>query len=54
MVYVTDSLHLAPEGKLISQRWVDLLSPAKEMDAEQIISEVVERAGLEVTHRESA
>lgn len=53
MVYVTDSLHLSPEGKLISQRWVDLVSPAREMDAEQIVSEVVERAGLEVRHHES-
>ena len=52
MIYVTDSLRLSPEGKMISQRWVDLVTPAREVDAERIISDVVSRAGLEVTRHE--
>lgn len=54
MVYVTDSLHLSPEGKLIARRWADLVAPGEDVDAESIISDVVARAGLEVITHEPA
>ena len=47
-VYVTDSLKLSGEGKYISERFHDLMHPPEEIDAEAIIDDVIERAGLEV------
>lgn len=54
-IYVTDSLRLKAEGKYISKRWWAIVHPAQEdADPEAIISDIIERAGLEVTHNESS
>ena len=48
-MYVTESARLQGEGKYIGKSWYDLAHGATEdMDAEQIISDVVERAGIRV------
>ena len=52
-IYVTDSLQLSAEGKYISKRWWSMVDPhKKEMDADRVISDIVNRAGLEVLHSE--
>lgn len=48
-MYVTESARLQGEGKYIGKSWYDLTHGTREdMDAEQIISDVVERAGIKV------
>ena len=45
-VYVTDSLKLSGEHKYIERRWYDLVKPQPEMDADEIATDVIKRAGL--------
>ena len=51
---MTDSVRYQAEGKYISKRWWDMVNPARieEVDAEELISEVVQRAGLKVVQHE--
>lgn len=54
-IYVTDSLMLSAEGKYISKRWWSMVDTNREeIDAEHVISDIVNRAGLEVIRNESA
>lgn len=53
-IYITDSIRLKAEGKYISKRWWSLFAPGRDIDAEAVISDIIERAGLEVIHDESA
>lgn len=55
-VYVTDSLQLLGENKHLARRWYDSVRPKKveTMDAMEIVSEVMEKAGLVVRTHESA
>lgn len=54
--YVTDSIRLQAEQKYIPQRWIDMVSPhsEKEIDPNEIVKKLVEKAGLVVKHNESA
>ena len=48
-MYVTESARLQGEGKYIGKSWYDLThETGEDMNAEQIISDVVERAGIKV------
>lgn len=47
-MYVTESLRLQGEGKYLGERYVDLIHPTEDYDAEEIIEGVIARAGLEV------
>lgn len=52
---MTDTLKLSAEGKYISKRWWSIVNADREeIDAEHIISDIVNRAGLEVIKDESA
>ena len=50
-VYMTDSIKYRAENKSLNKRWCDLVHPQKveEIDADAIILDVIDRAGLEVT-----
>lgn len=46
---------LSAEGKYISKRWWSMVDTnQEEIDAEHVISDIVNRAGLEVIRNESA
>lgn len=52
---MTDTMRLSAEGKYISKRWWSLIYPdnGEDVDAKEIISDIVNRAGLEVLRSES-
>ncbi len=39
--YVTDSLQCAPQGKYMSKRWSDLISPHDDIDVQAVIDHVL-------------
>lgn len=43
--YVTDSLQLAPQGKVLGRRWLDLVEPRAEIDVEATIEHVMAAMG---------
>ena len=45
--YVTDSLMNAPQGRYISTRWADLITPHEDIDADAIIEHVIARVSEE-------
>ena len=49
-VYVTESLRLMPQQKCLSKPFADIINPSRESeaDADEIISDVISRAGLVV------
>lgn len=53
MVYVTDALMYAPQGKYITEPWWRMTHKSRvEVDAEQVIRDVVARAGIRVVPSE--
>lgn len=46
-------MKLQGEGKYMSRRWYDMIKGQKDMDAEEIIRDVVERTGIKVVSHES-
>lgn len=48
--YVTDALRMIAQGGVYpSQRWVEIIQPQPEIDAEKVIKDTIEKAGLVVT-----
>ena len=47
-IYIADTLKSTSEGKRLQQRWSDLLRTPANFDADEIMEQVIERAGLEV------
>lgn len=47
--YVTDALNAIPQNKYAEKRWIDLIEPAPDIDADRVISNVIDKAGLIVT-----
>lgn len=49
-VYVTDTAWLAASNMRPADRWLEIIEPpkAKDIDPEQIVGSVIERAGLKV------
>ena len=47
-IYISDSLHFLAEGKMASQRFVDIIRPRKieTRSAEEIAESVIKSAGL--------
>jgi len=45
-IYVTDSLQLAPQSKVISERYYDKIYPKEEKSGDEILAEVMAGAGL--------
>lgn len=53
MIYVTNSLMYAPQGKYIAEPWWKMTHKSRvEVDAEQVIRDVVARAGIKVVSSE--
>lgn len=47
-IYVTDHLK-ALLGKGSKSRWIDLIRPKQDIDADEIVKDIVDRAGLVIT-----
>ena len=47
-VYVAEQMRLHGEGKYLPSKYYDLLHPAEEFSASDVIDSVIEKAGLEV------
>lgn len=47
-VYVTESLRLRAEGKVLGSRWSDVVRPERTepVDAEEVIGKLVDEGGL--------
>lgn len=43
--YVADSLQNSPQGKYLPQRWIDMITPHKDIDVDATIDKVIR--GLE-------
>ncbi len=48
MLFVTESLRLAPQGKCIGVSFRDIVSPRPEADPGEVARGVIEKGGLEV------
>ncbi len=46
--YVAESLHLQGKGEYIDASYIDLLYPPEDFDVDEVIDDVIARAGLEV------
>ena len=44
--YVTDSLHLSSQNMYIKDKWSDLLNPPPDIDADEVVNDIIGRAGL--------
>lgn len=53
-IYLTDSVKYSSEHKSISERWYDLLRRSHDFDPNEVVSDVIERAGLVVIDNESS
>lgn len=54
MSYVADSLQNIPQNKYFTKRFEDLLVTHEEIDADKVISHVIQSCGLEVVNNEPA
>ena len=45
---MTESLRLRGEGKYLTTPYAEIIHPPRQMGAEEIVADIVSRAGLEV------
>lgn len=48
-VYVTDALYYLGRNSTPAKRWVEIIHPAPDYDAEQVVEDLTRRIGLEVS-----
>lgn len=46
--YIAESMRLQGKGEYLNARYIDLLYPPEDFDVDEVIDDVIARAGLEV------
>lgn len=48
--FVTESLRLMGQGKSLTAKWWDTVRPKLQIDPEEVVSDLVSRAGVKLKH----